>query len=235
MSTAAPMRVVNRLVAGLPRKDRVRLLGRCETVDLTFGAILCEPGSLYRHIYFPVTGFISTVSIVGKHEPLEISLIGAEGMLGATLVLDVPTSPLRAVVQGAGTARRMTVPQLQRELRESPSLVRMLKRYLYVLVAQLSKGTGCSNFHDVEARLARWLLMTHDRAHADHFRLTHEFLAAMLGVRRSGVTIAAGALQKRGLIGYARGQIRILDRKGLEARACECYGSGVRDYAQLFA
>jgi len=225
----------NRLLEGLPRRERDRVLKRCESVDLAFGAILCEPGSPYRHIYFPVTGFISTVATLGDHQPLEIRLIGDEGMLGATLTLGVDTIPLRAVVQGSGTAWRMTTALFKRSLRESPALRRMLKRYLYVLVAQLSQGTGCNRFHEVEARLARWLLMTHDRAQADHFHLTHEFLADMLGVRRSGITIAAGALQRSALIGYARGEIRILDRKGLEARSCECYDIGLRDYAQQFA
>ena len=225
----------NRLLEGLPRKDRDRILQRCEMVDLTFGTILCEPGSPYRHIYFPVTGFISTVATLGDHQPLEIRLIGDEGMLGATLALGVTTIPLRAVVQGTGSAWRMTAALFRSSLRDSPALLRMLKRYLYVLMAQLSQNSGCNRFHEVEARLSRWLLMTHDRAHADHFHLTHDFLADMLGVRRSGITIAAGALQRAALIGYVRGEIRILDRKGLEGRSCECYAAGIRDYARLFA
>ncbi len=225
----------NRLLEGLPRKERDRILKRCETVDLVFGTILCEPGSPYRHVYFPVTGFISTVATLGDHQPLEIRLIGDEGMLGATVALGVNTIPLRAIVQGSGIAWRMTTPQFRDSLRENPGLLRMLKRYLYVQVAQLSQGIGCNRFHEVEARLARWLLMTHDRAHADHFHLTHQYLADMLGVRRSGITIAAGALQRSALIGYARGVIRVLDRKGLEARSCECYEAGIQDYAQQFA
>jgi len=225
----------NRLLEGLPRKERDRFLGRCETVDLAFGTILCEPGRPYRHVYFPTTGFISTVATLGDHQPLEIRLIGDEGMLGATLALGVETIPLRAVVQGSGSAWRMTAALFQRSLRDSPGLVRMLKRYLYVLVAQLSQGSGCNRFHEVEARLARWLLLTHDRAHANHFFLTHDFLADMLGVRRSGITIAAGALQRSALIRYTRGEIRVLNRKGLEARSCECYEAGIRNYAQLFA
>lgn len=225
----------NRLLEGLPRKDRDRVLARCEEVDLAFGTILCEPGSPYRHIYFPVTGFISTVATLGGHQPLEIRLIGDEGMLGATMALGVATIPLRAIVQGTGNAWRMAAPLFLRSLRDSPALSRMLRRYLYVLVAQLSQSTGCSRFHEVEARLARWLLMTHDRAHADHFHLTHDFLADMLGVRRSGITIAAGALQRSALISYTRGEIRILDRKGLEGRSCECYAAGIEDYARIFA
>ncbi|MGQ0697744.1 MAG: Crp/Fnr family transcriptional regulator [Panacagrimonas sp.] len=233
MSVATTLGVVNRLIAGLPRKDRERILKRCEPVDMVFGEILCEPEQAYRHIYFPLTGFISLVATVGKHPPLEMGLIGAEGVLGATMVLGVDTAPLRAVVQGSGTALRMTPVQFRRELRDCPALLRTLNRYLHVLMAQLVQSSACIHFHEVEARLARWLLMTHDRAHADHFHLTHEFLADMLGVRRSGVTIAAGALQTRGIISYTRGEIRILDRKGLEAAACECYGAVIDDYARM--
>ena len=235
MSTSTPVRVVNRLIGGLPRKERSRILECCEPVDLVFGDILCEPGEPYQHVYFPVTGFISTVATLGDHQPLEMRLIGNEGMLGATLVLRVNTVPLRAVVQGTGSALRMTAAQFQRELRDSPSLLDTLNRYLYVLIAQLSQSAGCNRFHEVEARLARWLLMTHDCAHADHFDLTHEFLANMLGVRRSAVTIAAGGLQRRKLIHYTRGEIGILDRRGLEAVSCECYDAGIADYTQLFA
>ena len=224
----------NQLIRRLPRKERDRVLACCEKVHLVFGTILCEPGKPYRHAWFPLTGSISTVAVVDEHQPLEIRLIGNEGMLGATLALDVDTVPLRGIVQGSGTALRMTAAALRRELRQCPALARMLKRYLYVLVAQLTQSTGCNRFHEVEARLARWLLLTHDCAPADKFHLTHEFLAGMLGVRRSGITIAAGALQDDDLIDYSRGEINVLDRKGLEARSCECYALGERNYAQVF-
>jgi CRP-like cAMP-binding protein len=203
-------------------------------VDLALGAVLCQPGEPFEHVYFPISGFISQVVKINGHQPLELSLIGNEGMLGATLALGVQAASASAVVQGAGTALRMTAAQLRRELRDTPSLVLMLNRYLYVSIAQLSQSAGCTAFHEVEPRLARWLLMTHDRAHADHFHLTHEFLADMLGVRRSGITIAAGVLQRRKLIRYSRGEIRVLDRKGLEAASCECYGELIDDYTQLF-
>ncbi len=233
MSVAIPVRVVNRLISGLPRKERSGILERCEVADLTFGEILCEPGQAYRHVYFPLMGFISTVATLDGHKPLEMRLIGNEGMLGATMILGVNTAPLRAVVQGSGTALRMGDAQFRRVLRDNPQLLRTMNRYLYVLLAQLSQSAGCNTFHEVEARLARWLLMTHDRAHADHFHLTHEFLADMLGVRRSGVTNAAGALQRRGLIGYTRGEISVLDRAGLESASCECYEAGMDDYNEL--
>ena len=172
---------------------------------------------------------------MGRYRPLEMGLIGNEGMLGATLALGVETAPMRAVVQGSGTAWRITSKRFQRELLTDPGLGLTIHRYLYVLLTQFAQSAACTHFHEIEPRLARWLLMTHDRAHADHFYLTHEVLATMLGVRRSGITIAAGALQQRGLIHYVRGDIRILDRSGLEAAACGCYVSLIADYAEQFA
>lgn len=228
------MPVVNCLIGGLPRKERDRILERCEPVDLVFGTVLCEPGQPFRKVYFPLTGFISLVVQVGGHKPLEMGLIGNEGMLGVTLALGVSAAPQRGVVQGADSALQMSAAQLRGELRDSPALQRTLNRYLYVLMAQLSQTAVCTRFHAVQARLSRWLLMTHDRAHADHFHLTHQFLADMLGVQRSAVTIAAGALQHRKLVRYTRGKITVLDRKGLEAASCECYKSVVDDYATLF-
>lgn len=233
MPAASQVPVVNCLVDRLSRQDRGRLMRACTPVDLVFGAILCEPEQPFRHVYFPQSGWISLVASVGAHKPLEMGLIGNEGMLGATLALDIDAAPLRGIVQGSGTALRMDAAQFKRELRRSPALLRALNRYLYVLMAQLSKTVACTHFHEVEERLARWLLMTHDRAHADHFYLTHSFLADMLGVRRSGVTIAAGALQRRHLIRYTRGEISILNRRGLEAAACECYQAVIEDYARL--
>jgi CRP-like cAMP-binding protein len=226
--------VVNRLIGNLPRQERNRIVERCQKVDLVFGAVLCEPDQPFEHVYFPLSGFISLVVSLGGHQPLELALIGNEGVLGATLALGVRDAPISAVVQGPGTALRMTAAQLRRELRESPGLLLTLNRYLYVSMTQLSQLTACTAFHEVEPRLARWLLMSHDRAHADHFHLTHEFLADMLGVRRSGITIAAGVLQRRKLIRYSRGEISVLDRKGLEAASCECYDALIDDYAQLF-
>jgi len=227
--------VSNRLIESLSHRERHKTLACGELVDLDIGTTLCEPDQRYRCVYFPLTGFISLVTAVRGHQPLEIGMIGNEGMLGATLVLGMRTAPLRGVVQGSGSALRMTVPKLRRELDNSPGLQRTLNQYLYVLMVQLSQTVVCTRFHEVEARLVRWLLMTHDRAHGDHFHLTHQLLADMLGVRRSAVTIAAGALQKRGLIGYARGKINVLSRKGLEAASCECYDAVVDDYTRLLS
>jgi CRP-like cAMP-binding protein len=217
--------VKNALIAGLPRDDRIAFLKHCEPVTLVFGDILCEADQPMTHAYFPMKGFISRTSILDEHQPLEIGLIGNEGMLGATLALGVNEAPMRAVVQGAGTALRMTASALRRELRGRTGIPSIIHRYLYLLIAQLARSSACTRFHEIEPRLARWLLMTHDRAHADHFRLTHEFLADMLGVRRSGVSIAAAKLQRKRLIRYSRGEINVLDRKGLEAASCTCYAA----------
>ncbi|MEO4046043.1 Crp/Fnr family transcriptional regulator [Pseudomonas sp. CAU 1711] len=204
-------------------------------MPLSFGDILCEADQPLRHLYFPLDGFISLVFSLGRHRPLELGLIGNEGMLGATLALGIATAPSRAVVQGSGRALRISARQLRLALRDCPRLLRALQRYLYVLLVQLTQNAACGHFHEVEPRLARWLLMTQDCARTDQLQLTHAYLADMLGVRRSGVTIAAGALQARGLIHYQRGQITILDRAGLELRACECYAALREDYARLFA
>jgi len=225
--------VVNRLIKSLPRKEQHKILEQCETVDINFGDVLCESGQIIQHVYFPLTGFISLMTTLSNHEPLEMGIIGNEGMLGVTLMLDVAVAPMRAVVQGSGTALRMTSVNFKNSLNDKTSLQKILNRYVYILVVQLSQTAACTNFHKIEPRLARWLLMTHDRAHANHFHLTHEFLSHMLGVRRSGITIAAGALQLKKLIHYTRGEISILDRKGLEAASCECYQAIMDDYAEL--
>lgn len=233
MPVAPPLHVINLILDSLPRKERDRVMLHCEPVELPFGKILCEPDRPFRYLYFPVSGFISLVTTLGSHRPLELALIGNEGMLGATQVLGVNAAPSRAVVQGSGSALRISPLKLREAMQECPRLLRTLKRYLYVVMAQLAQSVACGHFHEVEPRLARWLLMSHDRAHSDHLQLTHEYLADMLGVRRSGVSIAASALQLRKLIHYSRGRITILDRKGLEAAACECYEALSDDYTRL--
>lgn len=234
MSVKAPLQIFSRLIEGLPSKQRKQLLNGCEPVDLVFGNVLHEANQPIRHVYFPLSGFVSLVTTLDGHQPLEMGLIGNEGMLGATLALGIGQAPMRAVVQGSGSALRISSQLFKQELLSSPALLRVLKRYLYVVMTQLSQSAACTHFHEIEPRLARWLLMTHDRAHADHFHLTHEYLADMLGVRRSGVSIAAAAMQARGLISYSRGEIHILDRAGLELAACECYAALQADYRAQF-
>jgi CRP-like cAMP-binding protein len=223
----------NHLLSALPRQDNKRVLAACERVELTFADVLSEPGDRIRHVYFPSEAFVSLAAPADGRGRLEVGLIGNEGMLGIPLILGIDISPLRALVRGSGTALRMDAASFGRELGRSPTLQRGLNRYLYALMAQFAQTVACTRFHTLDARLARWLLMTHDRAHADGFHLTHEFLAEMLGVRRVGITKAAGALQRKKLISYKRGHITIVDRGGLEALSCECYRAMQATYARM--
>jgi CRP-like cAMP-binding protein len=212
-----------------------RLLSNCKAVAFEFGSVLYEPDARIRQVYFPTSGFVSLMIPVDGTTSLEVGLVGNEGMLGVPLLLGVDVSPLRALVQGAGQAWRMTADDFSGELDRSPKLRTALMRYLQVRMCQLAQTAACTRFHVVEERLARWLLMTQDRAHEDHFHVTHECLAYMLGVRRVGVTTAANALQKRRLISYHRGKVTILDRAGMEAASCGCYQADRDSYEGLMA
>jgi CRP-like cAMP-binding protein len=216
-------KIENQLLAALPPKEYQRLQPDLEQVALTFGTILYQPGEVMPYVYFPNQGIVSLLSTVEERSPLEVGMVGSEGMVGIGIFLGVSTSLNRALVQGTGTAMRMKAIVLRREIKQQTPLPDLLRRYTHSLLAQISQGAVCNHFHRVEERLARWLLMTQDRLRSDEFRLTQEFLSDMLGVRREGVVRAARVLQKEKLITYVRGQIQILNRAGLEAAACQCY------------
>lgn len=223
----------NQLLASLPAVVRRRLTAGRTPIDVVAGEILAEAGARMRYAYFPIHGFISLITPARGRGQLEIGLVGCEGMLGVPLLLGVDVSPLRAMVQGAGRLWRVDAAELQRELAGNTAARATLNRYLYVFLAQLAQAASCTRFHGIEARLARWLLMTRDRAGANQFHITHEFLALMLGVRRVGVTGAANALQRRRLIRYRRGDIAVLDARGLERAACACYSIDKKIHAQF--
>jgi CRP-like cAMP-binding protein len=225
----------NRLIAALPRRERLRLLALCEPVLLATGDILHRAGKATRYAYFPTGAFVSLVAEADGEPRIEVGMAGTEGMLGAHLALRVNPVALHAVVQGPGPALRVGAAALSAELARSKPLQETLQRYLYVVMAQFAASAACLHCHAIGPRLARWLLMTQDRAHSEEFRVTHQFLAYMLGVRRAGITSAAGALQRHGLIQYRRGAVTVLDRAGLLDAACGCYGKDTRLYRRLFA
>ena len=223
----------NHLVELLPRKDHLRFMAACQSVDLTLAEVLCEPGKPTKYVYFPTEGFISLIAVVKGSPGVEVGMVGREGMLGVQLALGVATAPLHALVQGAGKALRIGTKDFKAQLAASPALQSELHRYLYVLMSQLAESTACVRFHQIGPRLARWLLMSQDRSRGSSFEVTQEFLAYMLGVRRVGITAAAGVLQRDGLISYSRGKMVVLNRKGLERAACGCYAADQKTYADM--
>ena len=233
MQSAIRAPTTNLLLTALPDRILAQVLADCESVDLVFADVVCLPGDRVRHVYFPTDSFISLVAPVDGYAGLEVGMVGREGMFGVSLMLGVDVSPLHALVQGAGPALRMDAGRFRRQLAGSLALRQGLNRYVYVLISQLAQTAACTRFHVVEARLARWLSMTRDRAGSDEFYLTQEFLSHMLGVRRVGVTKAASSLQRRKLISYSRGVIRVLDRNGLQGAACGCYLADQKTYDEI--
>ncbi len=213
----------NRVLASIPRTQYRRLQAQLEPIALTLGQVLYEPGSAIRHVYFPVNSLISLLTAVDKRRSLEVGMVGNEGMAGMPFILGMGVSGVRALVQGSGTALRMPSAPFRVEFDRNRPLQDALHRYTHALMAQISQTAACNRFHETEARLARWLLMTRDRLGVDELPLTQQFLAHMLGLRREGVTAAASLLKQRRLIDYSRGNIRILDVKGLKAASCSCY------------
>lgn len=227
--------MLNRLLQALPPSDRARLLARCDQVQLVATQVLYEPGDAIRHVHFPTTAFVSLVSTADGHDGLQTGMVGNEGVLGYELSLNAQRAPLRTLVQGDGLAWRLSAKSFEQELADSTPLRRVLHRYVCVLLAEFGRSGLCHQFHQIEERLARWLLTTQDCAHSAHLALTHEVLGRMLGVRRVGITNAATALHTRSLIDYRRGVITITDRQGLENAACDCYRANRRSYSDLIA
>jgi CRP-like cAMP-binding protein len=228
--SAPPPAANNRLLELLPSKDRQRLLAASRHVELKFGDVLREPGQRIRYVYFPTGSSISLLAPSDGDETLEVAIIGDEGVLGVSVAFGISVGSQRALVNVGGTAWRIAAAPFCREFERSAALRLILSRYTYVVMSQISHTAVCANFHEVAARLARWLLVTGDRARSDTFHITQELISAMLGVRREGVNRAASLLQERKLIRYARGRLTILDRHALQAAACGCYSAARSAY-----
>lgn len=214
----------NRLLAALPKKEYQKLQRHLEEIPLVFEEVLYRSEALISDVYFPNSGIVSLLAGVNERSTLEVGFVGNEGMVGLGVFLGVNSSLNRAVVQGAGSAMKMKAAAFGKYCNNGGgALTLLLQRYSHSVLAQITQYAVCNQFHSVDARLARWLLMTNDHMGDDQFQLTQEFLSNMLGVRREGVSGAAGDLQKQKLISYSRGHLKILDRAGLEATSCVCY------------
>ena len=229
----------NRLLAALAVRapaDAAWLASQRESVMLDLGHQIAAAGEPFEHVYFPETAVISVISRMADGAAVEVGTVGNEGMAGVAVFLDAEASANETVAQIPGTASRVPAATFVAGADSRPALRRLLNRYTQAYLTQVAQTAACNRLHRIEARCARWLLMTHDRVGgAERFPLTQEYLAIMLGVRRAGVTVAAGALRDAGLIRYSRGAVRVLDRAGLEAAACECYGIVRRHFDRLLA
>jgi CRP-like cAMP-binding protein len=225
----------NRLLASLPPPDYARLRAALEPVRLAKGFVLYEVGDPVRYAYFLTSGMVSLLATTGEHAAVQVAMVGNEGIVGIPAFLRVNAMPYRVTVQLPTTALRLRASVLNAEVNSCGALTDALLRYLHMLVTQITQSAVCNRYHTIEARLCRWLLLSSDRAHSDILPLTQETLANMLGVQRTGVTAAAGALQRARLINYRRGKIRILDARGLKGTACECYRVVSEELAQFMA
>jgi CRP-like cAMP-binding protein len=223
--------IANQLLAALPKKEYQLLKRHLEEVPLVFGEVLYRPNVLITDVYFPNSGIVSLLAGVKERSTLEVGFVGNDGLVGLAVFLGVNSSLNRAVVQGAGSAMKMKATIFRKQCSNGSALPGLLQRYSHSVLTQITQYAVCNQFHAVDERLARWLVMTNDRMGGDEFQLTQEFLSNMLGVRREGVSVAAGNLQKRKLISYSRGRLKILDRRGLEATSCGCYEI-IRDEAK---
>ncbi len=223
MSTVKSRSIANELLGALPKQEYYDLQRHLEEIPLIFEEFLYRPNVLISDVYFPNSGIVSLLAGSNERSTLEVGMVGKEGMVGLSIVMGVDSSINHAVVQGVGSAMKLKAATLRKECKKGGVLVKLLQRYSHSMLTQIAQCAVCNQFHSMDSRLSRWLLMTHDRMGTDEFQLTQEFLSNMLGVRREGVNKAAGELQKQGLISYRRGSLRVLDRPGLEAISCQCY------------
>lgn len=230
-----PCPLQNKLLAALPTAEFNRLLPHLELVPMPLGEVLYESGSPIKHVYFPTTAILSVLYVLENGASAEIAIIGFEGVLGIALFMGGETTPNRAVVQSAGHAYRLKAPLLMNEFNRAGPLLRLLLRYTQALITQMAQTAVCNRHHSIDQQLCRWLLSSLDRLSTNTLVMTHELIANMLGVRRGGVTVAAGKLQSAGLIRYSRGQIEVLDRPLLEKMACECYAVVKREFDRLLS
>jgi CRP-like cAMP-binding protein len=223
----------NHLLDALAADECERLFPHLELVEMSLGKVLYESGNQLRHVYFPTTSIVSLLYVMINGASAEIAVVGNEGIIGVALFMGGETMPNRAVVQSAGYAYRLNGQRLKQEFSRSGELHHLLLRYTQALLTQMAQTAVCNRHHSLDQQLCRWLLLSLDRLHANELTMTQELIANMLGVRREGVTEAAGNLQRAGLIEYQRGRITVLDRAGLEARACECYAVVKKEFDRL--
>ena len=221
---------MNHLLAALPPDERARWLPALEPVEMPLGHVLYESGMAMTHVYFPATSIVSLLYVMEDGASAEIAVVGNEGIVGVALFMGGETTPSRAVVQSAGLGFRLRGQLLKEEFKRSGPVLHLLLRYTQALITQMAQTAVCNRHHSLDQQLCRWLLLSLDRLHSDELVMTQELIADMLGVRREGVTEAAGHLQQAGLIRYRRGHITVLDRDRLEQRACECYAVVKKEY-----
>jgi CRP-like cAMP-binding protein len=233
MSADTQDRPRNRILAALPAGEYERLLPHLKPITLEYKQVLFEPYKTIRYSYFPEDGVISMVSTLIDKTVVEVGLAGREGMVCVANFLGVDSTPHQGIVQGQGRAMRMKAGVLREEFKRGGRLQDILLRYTQAHLVQIAQTSVCNRLHALEARLSRWLLMIHNRVDGDDFLLTQDVISMMLGAQRTGVTEAAGALQKKGIISYSRGRITVLDRRKLEESACECYWIVREEYDRL--
>jgi CRP-like cAMP-binding protein len=223
----------NRLLAMFPEMERSRLLPHLECVELPLGKVLYESGSRLSHVYFPTTSIVSLLSLTQDGASAEIAVVGQEGVVGLALLMGGGSTTSRAVVQSSGQAFRVKPNYIMDELNRGGAVLHLLLRYTQALITQAAQTAVCNRHHSLDQQLCRWMLLSLDRLQSNEIVMTQELIANMLGVRREGVTGAAGKLQKAGLIRYKRGKINVIDRRGLEQRTCECYAVVKNEYERL--